>query len=444
MRILIVSAGPLNRQIGGGQAYVQDLAMGLRDKGHKVFVLEPGGAATSPSIEITEWQWQGIPVYSLPLPLPGESLRDQLTELGRERIDWIKKLLMRLAPDVVQINGMMPSLVGACRELGLRHVVVAHHPGEVCPKGDLLRPDDSICTLRPGIDVCTPCVLRCKKPGFGIGRLLALVPVSIYRLLGGLFATRNPLGYLGRVLRIPWEVQQKLVGLASYLKDAQRIVAPSSAMGAALARAGVEPSRLRVVHHGIHPIKVPPIEGLHARPIRFGFVGRIDHAKGLHVLLEAMALLDPRGEAELHIHGAATNPRDQAAWQRHLNRLGNPPWLYLHGAFARNEVEKVYAAIDVLVLPAIYLEVFGLVVAEALSAGRPVLTTDCGGPAEQIVHGENGWIVPPHNVGALAEQLGKLITSRDEILCVAASQRSGLKTHALYVNEIEALILADD
>ena len=149
MRILIVSAGPLNRQIGGGQAYVQDLAMGLRDKGHKVFVLEPGGAATSPSIEITEWQWQGIPVYSLPLPLPGESLRDQLTELGRERIDWIKKLLMRLAPDVVQINGMMPSLVGACRELGLRHVVVAHHPGEVCPKGDLLRPDDSICTLRP-------------------------------------------------------------------------------------------------------------------------------------------------------------------------------------------------------------------------------------------------------------------------------------------------------
>jgi glycosyltransferase involved in cell wall biosynthesis len=444
MRILIVSAGPLNRQIGGGQAYVQDLAMGLRAKGHDIILLEPANSAQCPGGNIAEWAWEGIPVFSLSLPLPGERLGDCISELGGERLERVKTLLNRIKPHVVQINGMMPPLVSACRELGLRHLVVAHHPGEVCPKGDLLRPDDSICKLRPGIEVCAACVLRSKKPGFGIGRVLALMPMSIYRVLGGLLARKNPMGYLGRVLRIPWEIEQKLIGLASYLKNAQQVVAPSAAMGDALARAGVEPSRLQVLHHGIHPVKAPPIEELGARPIRFGFVGRIDHAKGVHVLLDAMALLDPDGTAELHIYGAATNPRDQAAWQRHLDRLGNPPWLHLHGAFARTEVDQVYANIDVLVLPAIYLEVFGLVVAEALSAGRPVLTTDCGGPAEQIVHGENGWIVPPHNVGALAEQLRRLVNSRDEILSVAASQRSGLKTHALYVNEIEVLILADD
>lgn len=440
MRILIVSAGPLNRQIGGGQVYVQDLALGLHAKGHDICLLEPASSTSSPHGKIAEWVWQGIPVFSLPLPLSKENLRDQLTELGRDRITLLKKLLMDLDLDVVQINGMMPSLVSACRELNLRHTVVAHHPGEVCPKGDLLRPDDSICTLRPEIDVCAACVLRSKKTGFGIGKLLALIPVSFSRAIGGLLVKHNPLGYAGRVLRIPWEIEQKLVGLASYLEKAQQVVAPSASMGAALARAGVDSSRLRVLHHGIHPVTAPPIEGLHSRPIRFGFVGRIDHAKGVHVLLNAMALLAPEGSAELHIYGAATNPRDKSAWQRHLDNLGNPPWLHLHGAFPRSEVEQIYTAIDVLVLPAIYLEVFGLVVAEALNAGRPVVTTDCGGPAEQIRHGMNGWVVPPNDARALANQLRELVDNRDEVIRVASSTASAIKTHSQYVDEIEALL----
>ncbi len=113
------------------------------------------------------------------------------------------------------------------------------------------------------------------------------------------------------------------------------------------------------------------------------------------------------------------------------------PWLIQHGKFDRQQVEAVYAAIDVVVLPAIYLEVFGLVVAEAMSSGRPVLVTDCGGPAEQVADGVDGWIVPPNDVDALAAMLDKLADNPQRVAGAAANVRLK-KNHQQYITELEA------
>jgi glycosyltransferase involved in cell wall biosynthesis len=129
---------------------------------------------------------------------------------------------------------------------------------------------------------------------------------GLHRRIGQRLARSNPLGYLGRVLYIPWMTEQHLLGLASYLRDAQTIVAPSRSMATALVRAGAPAERVKVINHGIHPLARTPITGLGQRPLRFGFVGRIDHAKGLHVLLKAMQMAGVEGKAELHIYGDAT------------------------------------------------------------------------------------------------------------------------------------------
>ena len=437
-RILIVSAGPFSSQIGGGQSYVQDLVVGYSGRGHAVTVLEPvrpgQGVAVGPNL------WQGIAVYPVALPLPGETLEEQSTELGETRIALFCEILRKIDPDVVHINGLMPTMVQACRHLGVRHVVVAHHPGEVCPKGDLLRPDDSICTLVPSPEVCGACVLRCKKGGAGIGNLLALLPSTVHRILGKALVRRNPLGYVGRVLYIPWLVEQRLLGLQAYQRDAQAIIAPSRAIAVALVRAGVQADRVRVIHHGIHPVTCPPIDDLGQRLLRFAFVGRIDHAKGVHVLLRAMQQAGIEGRAELHLYGEATRSQDQAAWQTALGSVGQPAWLHLHGKFPRHKVAEIYSAIDILVLPAIYLEIFGLVVAEALSAGRPVLTTACGGPAEQVVDGVNGWIVAPNDVDALARKIRQLVDYPSQVEEAATATTVSFKTHAQYLDEMEEVL----
>jgi len=437
-RILVTSAGPFTRQIGGGQSYTQDLVSGLATRGHEVTVLEPMALAANDAEPLHASSWNTIPVWSVQLPLPGETLEEQSTELSLARINLFCEVLRQIQPNVVQINGLMPTMVRACNMLGIRHVVVAHHPGEVCPKGDLLTPSDTFCTAVPSPAVCGPCVLRCKKGGLGAGKVLAAFPLAVHRRLGKWLTRRNPLGYIGRVLYIPWLVEQRLAGLKSYLDDAQTVIAPSHAMAQALVRSGGQPERIRVIHHGIKPLYRTPLVGIGQRPLRLGFVGRIDHAKGLHVLLKAMQKVGTEGKVELHIHGDATKPQDRSAWEAALQQLGFAPWLYLHGKFERDQAARVYAALDVVVLPAIYLEVYGLVVAEALSAGRPVLSTRCGGPEDQIEDGVNGWLVNPNDSAELGKRIQHLAAT-PSIVATVALNCEVKKTHVQYLDEMEKI-----
>lgn len=288
-----------------------------------------------------------------------------------------------------------------------------------------------------------PCAVRAccgaKRGGLGIGRALALLPLGAHRWVGQRLARHNPLGYIGRVLYIPWMTEQHLLGLASYQQEAQTIVAPSRAMATALVRAGAPAGRVKVLNHGIHPLARTPITGLGQRPLRFGFVGRIDHAKGVHVLLKAMRMAGVEGKAELHIHGDATRPKDRAEWAAVLQSLGPAPWVHVHGRFERDQIERVLAALDVVVLPSICPESFGLVVAEALSAGRPVLSTRCGGPEDQIEEGVNGWLVDANNAQAMSARIRALVGMPHRVLEAALSSISK-KGHDEYLDDMLSLM----
>ena len=165
----------------------------------------------------------------------------------------------------------------------------------------------------------------------------------------------------------------------------------------------------------------------------------IDHAKGVHVLLKAMQMAGVEGNAELHIHGDATRPRDRAEWAAVLQSLGPAPWLHVHGRFERDQIERVLAALDVVVLPSICPESFGLVVAEALSAGRPVLSTRCGGPEDQIEDGVIGWLVDANSVQAMAARIRALLNMPHQVLAASsASVRN--KSHDEFLDELLSLM----
>ncbi|CAB1127847.1 putative Glycosyl transferase group 1 [Candidatus Hydrogenisulfobacillus filiaventi] len=136
----------------------------------------------------------------------------------------------------------------------------------------------------------------------------------------------------------------------------------------------------------------------------FLYIGRLDNRqKRLDKLLRALQPF--RGQSwELRVIGDGA---DRAALQQLATQLGIDTHVHWEG-FHPDPWTLVQAA-TALVLPSDW-EGFGLVLVESLVRGVPVVASDCPvGPGDIVRHGENGWLFPPQDVGALQRLLGGII-----------------------------------
>ena len=137
------------------------------------------------------------------------------------------------------------------------------------------------------------------------------------------------------------------------------------------------------------------------------YLGRVIKLKGVEILLRAVAKICSEGfnNVYLIIAGDVDDPH-----RVRLNRLCKELGLnnvYFAG-FVSVDDRAVYLQLADIVT-SIY-EVWGLVINEAMSVGKPVISTTSGGGAcELIKNGINGYIVPPGDVDALSKALKKLI-----------------------------------
>ncbi len=87
----------------------------------------------------------------------------------------------------------------------------------------------------------------------------------------------------------------------------------------------------------------------------------------------------------------------------------------------RTDAQALIQAASVFVLPSL-AEPFGLVILEAMALGRPVITTDAGGPREIVQDGVSGLLVPPANPAALGQAILHLL---NDSALMTAMGRSG-------------------
>ena len=114
-----------------------------------------------------------------------------------------------------------------------------------------------------------------------------------------------------------------------------------------------------------------------ARPLRFGVIGSILPHKGIHLAVAAFRGVDP-ARATLQVWGdSAVSP----AYTAELAALASPA-VRFEGRFAEERRGEVFAGLDVLIVPSLGLESFGLVAREALAEGVPVLASRRGALAE--------------------------------------------------------------
>ena len=135
------------------------------------------------------------------------------------------------------------------------------------------------------------------------------------------------------------------------------------------------------------------------------FVGRLLTQKGVFDLVEAFGLA--RREVDCSLVMVGDGPEREALSQS-VERAGLTPFVKMPGWLAGDDLREAYLGADVFVLPS-YREGFPTVIAEAMDAGLPIITTEIRGAADILEQETNVLFVPPGQPEFLAQSLVRLL-----------------------------------
>jgi len=144
--------------------------------------------------------------------------------------------------------------------------------------------------------------------------------------------------------------------------------------------------------------------------LHLGFLGALPNdRKGLDILLLAFSKIRTEKNIILEIggDGVLLEHYKQLAKDLKIESKCN-----FHGAIKPVEVPKFMQNLDFFILSSRH-ESFGVVLIEAMAAGKPVIATRCGGP-EEIVTEINGYLVENENIDSLQMAIEKMIESFDQ------------------------------
>ena len=209
------------------------------------------------------------------------------------------------------------------------------------------------------------------------------------------------------------------------LGRARRVLVPSAYLRKIALEWGLEPSRVTVVPNPAPELPLlPPREEARAalgiRGVALGTAGRLTAQKALGDALAALARVPG-----VELLALGDGP-ERGALERRAAELGLADRVRFLGAGSREDVVALFAAVDGVLLTSAW-ENLPHTLLEALAAGAPVIATAVGGIPEVVRDGENGLLVPPHDVDALARAIERL--ARDEGLrsSLAAAARPSVE-----------------
>jgi glycosyltransferase involved in cell wall biosynthesis len=198
-------------------------------------------------------------------------------------------------------------------------------------------------------------------------------------------ATRKP--FVVQVWGTDIELARRAPALARrVLTSARLVISPSTALAEEAGRLGAED--VRVIPSGV---ELPPEVGEEAEPPEILYAGRLSPEKGVRELVTAAdglpLVVVGDGPLRAEVPGAL-------------------------GFLPHHELEQRYERAAVVACPS-HREGFGVVCAEAMAHGRPVVAGDVGGLRDLVVHEETGLLVPPGDVPALRQALSRLLGDAD-------------------------------
>lgn len=179
-----------------------------------------------------------------------------------------------------------------------------------------------------------------------------------------------------------------------------------------LAHSGMPVSHAQVHYPGIilenYPLKAEA--GRIHHPARLLYLGPLKPNKRIEIIIRALGILleDSRNRITLTIAGNGDHDYAQSL-ERVAADLGVADDVLMMGRVDYEQICQMYRDHDIFVYASSWDEPFGLAHLEAMASGCPVLSTDCGGPTEYLVHEENSIIIEKDNPRKMAESIQWLL-----------------------------------
>jgi glycosyltransferase involved in cell wall biosynthesis len=249
---------------------------------------------------------------------------------------------------------------------------------------------------------------------------VAIVHVNTSSLIGPLVAAklcRIPvLCHVREIRTRPRFVGRALATTINCLAD--HVIAISNPVAQYMRQAWVKPRSLEVIHDGLDTSgEVAPGDSHDVlcdapadHPV-VSIIGRITYLKGVHIFIDAAREVLNRFPNTYFLIVGTGDTQEARRYEQELQQEVHTSGLSQRVRFTGfiPNVDAILSKTDVLVLPSVYPEGFGMVAIEAMRAGKPVIATAHGGPRDIIRDGWEGFLVKPNDRAQLTDRIALLI-----------------------------------
>lgn len=396
MKICIITNTFSSDLIGGSNIYTNTIVRELHNRNHEVFVI----AASSDRKDSIKIDGTIKIYYFHPLNIA------TCSEIGEKSIAkqglWtaldiynhysyakIIKILKKENPDVVHLQTPLDitlSAFDAVKKMRLPLVFTAHDYLLLCRKVVLLHCTGEICTNENINEFCKLYRILAKK----ITDNKADVVIFPSRFISHMF-TENGFFKKSKKTILPYPVQLNNIN-----------------------------SHKNNTHIGKHGLNIL-------------YVGSLTRHKGIQILIEAVKLIK-KDSIRLTIIGSGIYKNKLE------NLVGANKKITFYGKVRHEDIEDCYNKSDVLVVPSIWNEVFGIVVLEAFRAGIPVIASRIGGITEIVKNNYNGFLFESGNTLQLKQILERIVENPKTLTELGNNAKNYVKQYEIS-EHIKELVL---
>ena len=199
-----------------------------------------------------------------------------------------------------------------------------------------------------------------------------------------------------------------------YFPEIDAFHAVSEAISAEAVKYGADKKRISVIHSSVKDelLIMNPEPHVKGNEIELISVGRHHWKKGYHYALDAMKILKDEGVRFRYTIVAQGEIPEELLFMLDDYKLENE--VEIINGMSNEELIKLLQTKHLLLLPSVE-EGIANVVLEAMAAGIPVLSTDCGGMKEAVNDRFNGYIVPVRSAKSIAEKINEFILEENEV-----------------------------